>query len=499
MSQEPLDRAKALLDAGRLDEALAITAPLAARDPVPHRALALHSSTLKGLGRLQEALNFDALATLKFSGSGVAWHNLAATLGDMGRGPEAVQAAERALQMGQDGALTWGVLARARMAAGDLHGAEQAYQQTLQRAPGRVETASEYADLIWMRRGDVAAAQRVLDGAAHAGGEAAPLLLAKAKLYETAGQGEQAATLLARAAEMLPDNPAILIAASQAALDGGKLHEAERLALEAERLFPGGPPAMNQLAIVYLATGRPDLALAKARKGLEVLPYDQSLWGWAATAARALDDPLYGQLFDYDTMVGAYDIAAPQGWDSLAAYLKDLAVALNRIHLFNEHPAAQSLRHGSQTTFRLTGSNDPAIKAFFQAVDAPIRQHIAAMGEGTDPLRARRTDDYRIEGAWSVRLRPGGFHRDHFHSEGWLSSAFYVETPESALDSPEKQGWIRFGQPPFATDPPLAAAHFVRPKPGRLVLFPSYMWHGTVPFTTDEKRLTIAFDVVPTS
>ena len=56
---------------------------------------------------------------------------------------------------------------------------------------------------------------------------------------------------------------------------------------------------------------------------------------------------------------------------------------------------------------------------------------------------------------------------------------------------------IRFGQPPFRTDPPLAAEHYERPKPGRLVLFPSYMWHGTVPFTTDEKRMTIAFDILP--
>jgi hypothetical protein len=43
----------------------------------------------------------------------------------------------------------------------------------------------------------------------------------------------------------------------------------------------------------------------------------------------------------------------------------------------------------------------------------------------------------------------------------------------------------------------MAAEHFVKPKPGRLVLFPSYMWHGTVPFTTDEARMTIAFDAVP--
>ena len=96
-----LDRAKALLDAGRTAEALAITGPLADRDDASHRALALHSTALKGLGRRQEALNFDALATVKYASSGVAWHNLAATLDDLGRGRDAVRAAERAQSLGQ--------------------------------------------------------------------------------------------------------------------------------------------------------------------------------------------------------------------------------------------------------------------------------------------------------------------------------------------------------------------------------------------------------------
>ncbi len=78
-----------------------------------------------------------------------------------------------------------------------------------------------------------------------------------------------------------------------------------------------------------------------------------------------------------------------------------------------------------------------------------------------------------------------------------MSSAFYIETPDSALESADRQGWIRFGQPPFSTNPPLAADHFVKPKPGRLVLFPSYMWHGTVPFEGDEPRLSMAFDLAP--
>ncbi len=30
-----------------------------------------------------------------------------------------------------------------------------------------------------------------------------------------------------------------------------------------------------------------------------------------------------------------------------------------------------------------------------------------------------------------------------------------------------------------------------------LVLFPSYFWHGTVPFSSTQTRLTVAFDAVP--
>ena len=57
--------------------------------------------------------------------------------------------------------------------------------------------------------------------------------------------------------------------------------------------------------------------------------------------------------------------------------------------------------------------------------------------------------------------------------------------------------WIGFGKPGLPTSPALEAEHFVEPKPGMLVLFPSYMWHGTIPFSGDQTRMTFAFDLVP--
>jgi len=43
----------------------------------------------------------------------------------------------------------------------------------------------------------------------------------------------------------------------------------------------------------------------------------------------------------------------------------------------------------------------------------------------------------------------------------------------------------------------LAPRRVIRPEPGKLALFPSYMWHGTVPFDDDQPRVTIAFDMTP--
>jgi len=119
------------------------------------------------------------------------------------------------------------------------------------------------------------------------------------------------------------------------------------------------------------------------------------------------------------------------------------------------------------------------------------------IGKGDDPLRRRNTGKSQIEGAWSVRLRPAGFHIDHVHQMGWLSSACHVELPAVAADEHRREGWLKFGEPGVPTQPALGPERFVRPEPGRLVLFPSYMWHGTVPFSGDEDRLTIAFDVIP--
>lgn len=80
-----------------------------------------------------------------------------------------------------------------------------------------------------------------------------------------------------------------------------------------------------------------------------------------------------------------------------------------------------------------------------------------------------------------------------------MSSAFYVALPPSvdAADSGDDAGCLQLGQPPVELGLELPARRILRPKAGLLALFPSYLWHGTVPFSDGQPRMTIAFDMSP--
>ena len=166
-------------------------------------------------------------------------------------------------------------------------------------------------------------------------------------------------------------------------------------------------------------------------------------------------------------------------------------------------PLGKSLSGGTLTSRDLRFANDRVIQDFFQALSEPMNSYISSMPEDEmHPLYGRRRNNYRLSGAWSVHLEGEGFHANHIHPEGWISSTFYIDVPGDTAQRKDKAGWIAFGKPPFdmksQNGKPLGAAHMLAPSAGQLVLYPSYMWHGTVPLPEgDASRLALSFDVVP--
>jgi len=486
--------AELLLGLGRPADALQLTTPLVAGADTPTSVLGLHAEALKQLGRLDEALEVARRSVA--AGNAFAELEVAGLLREQGLYEEAEASARRALETIGEHPTVLTVHGRTLQDLGRYDEAEADYRNALTRSALDPLAHQSLAELLWARTADPERAATPLDSVLRQ--RPTPQLLAlRAKLYTRAGQPDQAFAMLSEALRHLPDDPLLNAAAATAAVFAGEVEAGLACAERANELVPGVPRIEALLAETCLAAGRPERAASLAEGLIEERPEDQQHWALLAVAWRMMGDPRYREMYDYDTMVQAFTLPTPEGWPSLDAFLADLARTLDAMHAMRGDPLDQSLRNGVQTEQNLALSSDPVLRAFFKAVDQPIAEYVRRIGKGRDILRSRNTGRHRVKTAWSVRLNPEGFHADHLHPDGWISSAFYVSLPKSMGDEASHEGWIKFGEPGTPTTPKLGPEHFVRPEPGRLVLFPSYMWHGTVPFHGEDARLTMAFDIVP--
>ncbi|WDA39887.1 putative 2OG-Fe(II) oxygenase [Erythrobacter sp. BLCC-B19] len=272
------------------------------------------------------------------------------------------------------------------------------------------------------------------------------------------------------------------IASESGALDAADTHFAA-----------AGPPDNASEAWMHarhhLRRARPEAAAAELEPRLAD-PGALALWPYLSLAWRMMDDPRAAWLEGDPRLVGVYDIGLSP------AELAALADHLRSLHRATADPLDQSVRGGTQTDGNLLLRAEAPIRDLRARLLAVVERHVAqlpAPEPGHPTLLAGRTP-LRVAGAWSVRLTDAGHHTDHVHPQGWFSSALYLALPETLGHGGEDHaGWLGLGE---ARDlvPGLAPYRLVEPKPGRLVLFPSTMWHGTRPFPKGE-RLTVAFDI----
>ena len=190
-------------------------------------------------------------------------------------------------------------------------------------------------------------------------------------------------------------------------------------------------------------------------------------------------------------------VDVPRGFASMPAFIAKLRDALDALHQARNEPVRQSVRGGSQTPGRLFGRADARIVALEAALTATIERFIARLPkDDTHPFLRRAARSVRYTGSWSVKLWQSGRHANHFHSEGWMSSAFYVALPPSVAAGGDA-GALQLGQPPVELGLDLSPRRIIHPREGHLALFPSYLWHGTVPFDDEAPRITVAFDMLP--
>ena len=452
---------------------------------------------LAGQARLTEAESAYQRALAIDPQHAIATHNLGALLVQLQRPAEAIDRLGTAARLGVGGFELAANQARAFLDSGDLDRAEAEFARAVDLRPDDIETQSALARLRYTR-GDPKFARSVAVAAA-ANRDDENLQLLFGQLLWRAEQLEPAESLLRDLLVRKGPNPAVQNLLAGVLLDAGLLREAQAEAFAAAEADPANGDAAETLVTILLRRGHAEDAwpIILAQRARE--PLSQRWIAYEATAARQSGRESHGFLFDYARLVRTYDIERPDGYASTGEYMRALSEALAAHHPFSRAPLDQTLRNGTQTTGDLVGHRDPVIGAALQAFAGPIADYCEKLGrDAGHPLSVRNSGDARIAGAWSVRLHRDGYHVNHIHPAGWLSSAFYVEVPEESHDQELRRGWLQFGEARYAA-PGQQAEHAIQPVVGRLALFPSYLWHGTTPLGGDAPRTTIAFDAVPVS
>jgi Flp pilus assembly protein TadD len=472
-------------------------------------------------GREQEALRPVMAAANRFKTRAVLWQWLALLHRAMDDHEAALRAFERAARMNTKDARIAHGLARTTFEAGLP--ATALFDRALSMAPsdgevlmgraaalcaeGHVDQALAQTDALlaqnpgWLAGHELAARLRYMYGERDNFTVSVQRALAVAPrdpdLWRTllillihADRFEEAVAVAGRARTLIGDHIAVLANEAAALSELGEVAEADTIYA---RIAGYDDISLAVRHIRHLLrTDRIDAAAARAEP--LVGGADANLvWPYLSIAWRMLGDPRWDWLEGDPAFVGEYDLrgALPP--------LDRLADLLRGLHRSVHQPLDQSLRGGTQTDGNLFQRIEPDIRKLRAAIAEAVRMHIAQLParDARHPMLSQRRDrPMRFAGSWSVRLTGAGHHANHNHPVGWLSSAFYVALPDKQVGDAPEAGQLALGIPQAELGLGLPATCMIQPKPGHLVLFPSTMWHGTVPFSAGE-RLTVAFDVAP--
>lgn len=487
-----LRRSQMLIQAGKFPMALETLSRLPASARQGFDFWSLKADALRHTGRWSEAADAAArglaanpssrnLALIRAAGLGHSgqWAEAGPVFGKYADFPPAIE-----------------MHAGALVGSGRIADARDLLSSALGRFPADASLHRALAMIAWM----AGERETFVDGlivAADAQPGNIALGLAAADLLRRAGRFEEALTRLDGLRRLQP-SPHLASASAIVLSALGRHDEAAHLARVSAAQLPRIDWVRRNAASILLSAGAPEEALAHAAWGLALDPADQEWIAVDAVARRAAGDPSYRKNYDYDRFVQAFDLPPPEGFQTTDDFIFALAGRLRELHGFSNHPLDQSLRGGSQLQLNPDVPQDPLIEKLFAAMQGPIRQYLDGLGhDPAHPYLAKNKGRWRMQGCWSVRLVKGGSHVNHIHPEGWISTAFYVVVPSSVRpESNSREGWITFGAPFYPVEG-IDAERSVCPKPGRLVLFPSYMWHGVNAFTEDAERISVAFDIAP--
>lgn len=295
------------------------------------------------------------------------------------------------------------------------------------------------------------------------------------------------------------EQPPLLHALGTLYYNQKKYDDALRLFERSLILSPNNVRYLLDKANILIKSSQYNDALDLLTQAVNIEPDNQEVWAYLGLCWRFIDISKYQWLNNYKQLVSVKKLQTPPGYKHFSDFWQELKKEVTALHTSEKQPLDQSVRHGTQTAGFLFNNQSKAIKAYQNLLVGHLNEYITSLPQdSTHPLLRRTSENFRFSGCWSVKLHDSGFHTNHVHPQGWLSVCTYLQVPKTiSPDDPQQQGWLRIGRTSLNLEEREETAYSICPEEGLCVIFPSYSWHGTVPFSGDGERITLPCDVIP--
>lgn len=461
-----------------------------------------------------------------------AHNNLGLALCQLGDLPGAVSHFRLALDLGGPNPQVLHNLGAALHTRGDLAEARAVLEDANRRADGQPDTLASLA-AVHYDLGDAEAAFRACWDAVRLDPFHTDAHDCFKNLKWEQGREAEMHDTYRWACETVPDHPATHLQYGRALVADGRFDRAEPVFRRVLTLDPAAARGHSGLGSALSGLGRHDAALVAHARAADLAPDDaeileaqgeallrarrfaeavaplsiahrnnprrSAVLGWLTVAMTEAGDAGVDAFVDYEGDVTTREITPPDGFAEIAAFNEALHRELAERHKDRPPPIAQTMTGGTQIPGNLFENATGHVAELRDAVSAAVRTYVAGLRRDPGhPFLRFANADFRFTGAWSTILQGAGYDASHIHNDGWLSGVYYVKVPDLPEDRwAAGEGCLQFGAPPdFYISERNVTRRVIRPRPGLLVLFPSYLWHGVQPFKQPGLRHAVSFDLI---
>ncbi len=340
-------------------------------------------------------------------------------------------------------------------------------------------------------------------------------------LYMSIGKLNDAIGCFNLALKIQPNHPGTLEAIGIAYQDVGKLEEAIssfRNAIEADKTHQGARYHLARILVRQKAYeeaikhfDKTDYGLSKSHQ-LECIYYlgDKNLFyeKYGTLIGKGKINPLMASLGSHASIryglpdknpfcsspmnfIEKMNISKKDGFDQI------LIDKIINYHKGNENDFKSQplLNKGEQSSGNLFLIKLDFIQNLKEIILKKVTQYRKKFKDCDQGFIKNWPENFTIYG-WLVAIKTGGHLAAHIHKEGWLSGSLYFNLPKKANTS---EGNIAFSVDGanYPTDGKEFPKKIIEIEKGDIVMFPSSVFHNTIPFSSDEERVSFAFDIIP--